>query len=545
MNYPMSQPRLPVPSMSKATNGHAAFDLPKVNILIVDDRDDKLLALEAVISTLNENIVKARSGKEALRHLLQTDFAVILLDVAMPGMDGFETAALIRKRPQSELTPIIFVTSLNAAENQIVEGYSLGAVDYILSPIIPDVLKTKVSVFVELYKKTDQIKRQAERIRQIEQAEHKRQLAEAVDRLEMETQRNRFFTLSIDLLGIADFTGHFLQLNPTWEKILGFTEAELKSKSGFDLVHPEDHGAMCEQMKALQKGSTVYFEGRYCCKSGSYRWLAWTAAPFLSEKLIYIFARDITDKKATEGEIKSLNSQLTKRVNELSEINGELESFNYSISHDLRAPLRAMQGFAHMLVQEYADVLDDTGKQFAQRIVNSSMYMDTLLHDLLDYSRLTRSQLEPAHITLEGVLSEIVAQHRKDINDRSAELQIARPLLPVYAHLPTLRQVLSNLITNSMKFVDSQKIPSIKVWTEKREGSVRIWVEDNGIGIAKEHQDRVFGLFERLHTREYPGTGVGLALVRKGVERMGGCVGLESEKGKGSRFWVELSECPN
>ncbi len=519
------------------------MDLPKVNILIVDDRDDKILALEAVISSLNENIIKARSGKDALRHLLQTEFAVILLDVAMPGMDGFETAALIRKRPQSELTPIIFVTSLNAAENQITQGYSLGAVDYILSPIVPEVLKTKVSVFVELYKKTEQIKRQSERIRQIEQIEHKRQLAEAVDRLEMETQRNRFFTLSIDLLGIADFNGRFLQLNPCWEKTLGYSEAELKSISGLELVHEEDHPAMCDKMRSLQEGSTVYSEARYRCKEGGYRWLAWTAAPFLSEKLIYIFARDITGKRAAEEEIKSLNLQLNQRVNELSEVNKELEAFNYSISHDLRAPLRAMQGFAHMLVQEYGGVLDETGRQFAQRIVNSSMYMDTLLHDLLDYSRLTRSQLEPATIALEGILSEIIAHHRKDIDDGKVQINIKRPLLPVNAHLPTLRQVLSNLITNAMKFVVPDNTPSISIWTENRDGAVRIWVEDNGIGIATEHQERIFGLFERLHSREYSGTGVGLALVRKGVERMGGRVGVESEKGSGSKFWVELSPC--
>ncbi|MFN7138852.1 MAG: ATP-binding protein, partial [Limisphaerales bacterium] len=525
----------------KAMNGHAPIELPKVNILIVDDREDKLLALEAVLSVLNENVVKAKSGKEALRHLLQMEFAVILLDVAMPGMDGFETAALIRKRPQTELTPIIFVTSMNAADNQITQGYSLGAVDYILSPIIPEVLKTKVSVFVELHKKTEQIKRQSDRIRQIEQAEHKRQLAEAVDRLEMETQRNRFFTLSIDLLGIADFSGRFLQLNPTWTKTLGFSEEELKIKSGLDLVHPEDHAEMCEKMRLLQQGSHVYFEGRYACKDGNYRWLAWTAASFVSEKLIYIFARDITDKKGAEQEIKSLNLQLSQRVNELSEVNKELEAFNYSISHDLRAPLRAMQGFAHMLVQEYGNVLDETGRQFAQRIVNSSMYMDTLLHDLLDYSRLTRSQLQPAQITLEGVLSEIIAHHRKDIEDRNVTIEIKRPLLSVHAHLPTVRQVLSNLLTNAMKFVDPKKTPHICIWTEQRNGTVRVWVEDNGIGIAQEHQERIFGLFERLHTREYAGTGVGLALVRKGVERMGGRSGVESEKGKGSRFWVELA----
>src|SRR2546427_7587695 len=126
----------------------------KANILLVDDRADKLLALEAILSSLGQNLVKARSGKEALRHLLQQEFAVILLDVSMPCMDGFETASLIRKRPSSEHTPIIFITSISNSELQVAKGYSLGAVDYILSPIVPEVLRSKVSVFVELHKQS-------------------------------------------------------------------------------------------------------------------------------------------------------------------------------------------------------------------------------------------------------------------------------------------------------------------------------------------------------------------------------------------------------
>ncbi len=513
----------------------------KVNILLVDDREDKLLALEAVLADLNENIIKARSGKEALRNLLHKDFAVILLDVAMPGMDGFETASLIRNRINSEHTPIIFVTSMNDRDNHIAQGYKLGAVDYILSPVVPEILRTKVGVFVDLYKKTEEVKRQGERLRQIEETEHKRKLADAVDRLDAETKRNRFFTLSIDLLAIADFNGYMLQLNPTWEKTLGFSEQELRTMSGLDLVHPDDHGAMCEKMKALKAGSTVYFEARYRRKDGEYRWLGWTAASFLAEKLIYIFARDITAQKNTAEEIRLLNDELKKRVNELIEINKELESFTYSISHDLRAPLRSMQSFAGVLLEEYGPNLGADGKKFAERIVQSSAYMDTLLHDLLDYSRLSRSQLDSGPIKLDLILEEILLQIRRDVEEKKAVVEIERPLLPICAHLGTVRQVLMNLISNSLKFVDSGNSPKIKIWTEMHDQCVRIFVRDNGIGIAAEHQERIFGLFERLHTREvYPGTGVGLALVRKGVERMGGRAGVESTGSNGSCFWVEL-----
>src|SRR5258705_9340856 len=256
----------------------------KVKILIVDDRPEKLLALEACLSSLGENIVRAQSGNEALKRLLQEEFAVILLDVSMPGMDGFETASLIRQRPKTQHIPIIFVTSISDSDKQMFKGYSLGAVDYILSPIVPDVLRTKVSVFVDLYKKAEQIRQQGEQLRQLQEAQHKRELAAVEDRLEAETKRNRFFTLALDLLAIADFEGRFLQINPVWERTLGFSEEELKAKTGLDFVHPQDRAAMAEQLDHLRNGDcTTYFEGRYRCKDGSFRWLGWTAAPFVSE----------------------------------------------------------------------------------------------------------------------------------------------------------------------------------------------------------------------------------------------------------------------
>ncbi len=539
MTPSQTPPHITLPPTYK--NGNGSHE-SKADILIVDDREDKLLALEAVVERLNQNIVKVRSGKEALRQLLQKDFAVILLDVSMPGMDGFETASLIRKRPQSEHTPIIFVTSASTSENQMSRGYSLGAVDYILSPIVPEILRTKVSVFVELYKKTEEIREQSDRLRQIEEAEHNRKLAETVDKLEAETKRNRFFTLALDMLAIGDFDGHLLQVNPTWEKVLGYTQEELIGLTPEKLVHPDDVPSMYERVRQLRKGLSVgYFEIRGKHKDGSYRWIGWTAAPFPSEKLIYIFGRDITARKQAEEEIRSLNQQLNRRVNQLTEINDELEAFNYSISHDLRAPLRSMQGFAHALCHEYGQHLDEDGKEFARRIVQSSMYMDTLLHDLLDYSRLSRGDLTPEPVMLEGLFNEILAATAKEVEERKATIQLCRPLACVEAHLPTLRQVLSNLISNALKFVVPGIQPLIKIWTEPRDNKVRIWVADNGIGIAAEYREKIFRLFERLHSvQEYPGTGVGLALVRKGVERMGGSVGLESEAGKGSRFWVEL-----
>jgi PAS domain S-box-containing protein len=518
----------------------------KANILLVDDRPDKLLALEAVLTSLDQNLVQARSGKDALRQLLKRDFAVILLDVSMPTMDGFETASLIRQRPSSEHTPIIFITSIGNSENHIARGYSLGAVDYLLTPIVPDVLRAKVSVFVELHRQTELIKRQGEQLRRLEESKHQREMAEVADRLERETRRNRFFTLALDMLGIADFEGRLLQLNASWEEVLGYTESELRSVSGMDLVHPEDRPAMQEQMQALRNGCrTAQLEGRYRHKDGSYRWLFWSAAPFPAENLIYIFARDITPRKQAEAKVAMLNQELEQRLVALTTINGELEAFNYSIAHDLRTPLRSMSGFAKALLEDESSNLTPLGLEYATRIARSANYMDNLLLDMLAYSRLAGADMVPEQFTLDEPVAELLGLVEKEIRDHKISVEVGSPLGTVFAHLPTFKQILTNLLSNSVKFVAPDRPAQIRILTTRTPGYIRLSVQDNGIGIAPEHHEKIFGLFQRLHDNQtYPGTGIGLALVRKGAERMGGRVGVESEVGKGSHFWVDLPAEP-
>ena len=235
-----------------------------VNVLLVDDRADKLIALESILADGDHRVVTARSGAEALRALLREEFAVILLDVSMPQLDGFQTARLIRGRDRSQNTPIIFMTALAELESGMSKGYSLGAVDYIQLPVDPDVLKAKVSVFVELYRKREEVRRQAELIRQRQEREHAQRLAEAENRLEVETARNRFFTLAPDMLGVAGFDGRLRQLNQSWEHTLGISAEELCARPSYEFVHPEDQAAMREQLRRLAEGAPrARFENRH------------------------------------------------------------------------------------------------------------------------------------------------------------------------------------------------------------------------------------------------------------------------------------------
>jgi signal transduction histidine kinase len=303
---------------------------------------------------------------------------------------------------------------------------------------------------------------------------------------------------------------------------------------------------MLEKMQQLRNGGEgEQFEGRYRHKNGSYRWLLWSAVPFPSERLIYIFARDITPRREAEAQVAMLNQQLEQRLDAVTAVNNELEAFNYSIAHDLRTPLRSMSGFAKALLEDESANLSPLGLEYAARIARSANYMDNLLLDMLAYSRLAGAEIVPEVFALEAPVSELLALIEKEVRDRKVTVIVQSPLGSVHAHLPTFKQILTNLLSNSIKFLAPDRAPQVKVFTTREQGFVRLWIEDNGIGIGAEHHEKIFGLFQRLHDNQtYPGTGIGLALVRKGAERMGGRVGVESELGQGSRFWVDLPSPP-
>ena len=238
-----------------------------------------------------------------------------------------------------------------------------------------------------------------------------------------------------------------------------------------------------------------------------------------------------------------LELKVAERTTQLEEINQELKAFTYSISHDLKAPLRAIQGFAIALQEDYDENLDELGREYTKRLAGSAQQMEQLIQDLLAYSRLSRTEIKMQSVDLVLLVDKTLEQLDSVINETQAQITVDEPLLNIFGNRTVLLQVVNNLLSNAIKFTNPDVKPKIRIWTENREKYVRLWIEDNGIGIEPHYQERIFRVFERLHGNEvYPGTGIGLAIVKKGMERLGGKFGVESEVNRGSRFWIELPQ---
>jgi PAS domain S-box-containing protein len=516
-----------------------------IEILLVDDAPDKLLALEAALSDLGQSVVKATSGPEALRLVLRREFAVILLDINMPGMDGFETASFIRQRKSSSHTPIIFVTSFSTGDIEVYRGYSLGAVDYLFTPVTPEVLRSKVSVFVELAKKNREIQRQAIELRRAEEERMQRQLDEANARIEWETRRNHFFRLSIELLAIANYDGVFTQTNPTWQKTLGYAEKELHGHRLQEFIHPDDLAATNETVGNILKANTsLYFENRFRMRSGDYRWLGWTIAPFAAEGLLYIFARDITERRERETEIQRLNADLEQRSLSLQILNQELESFSYSLAHDLRTPLRSISAYSEMLAAGEAGALSPEVIGMVRTINRNSGRMTQLMDDFLAFFRVARKDVKQEEIAMTAVAREAISSITVD-GKRVIEFHVGT--LPSAKGDPAMvLQIFVNLISNAVKFTSKCERAAVEVGVMPGRTPAVYYVKDNGVGFNMKYYSRLFGVFERLHRREeFDGTGIGLAIVQKIVQRHGGTVWAESAVDQGATFYFTLESGMN
>ncbi|MDB5353668.1 MAG: two-component hybrid sensor and regulator [Phycisphaerales bacterium] len=536
----------------------------KVNILLVDDRPDKLLALEAVLEDLGQNIVRAHSGREALRALLSQEFAVILLDVNMPGMDGLETASLIRQRKSSRQTPIIFITAF-ADEMHVSRGYSLGAVDYILAPVVPDVLRTKVAVFVDLDRKTRELRRQAEQQRQ--RAGQLQKLAAAA--IAVNSSRSLTGLLKVvadtarDIVGShqaitlfvpendepngarrTEAVGSFSEKYAAWRirplrldacantqvarspRATRMTEQELKRHPDWQIVRDLDVPPIRGMLAAPLTGNDSRPIG----------------VVYLSDKHEGDFTEDdeaILTQLAQTASI-AIENNLYAQEREANRIKDE---FLATLSHELRTPLNAILGWTQLLRMESPQGEVGHGLEIIER---NARAQTKLIEDLLDVSRITsgKLRLDVKQVPL-GKLIEAAAEAVRPLaHTKGVALEVTLAPTPdlVSGDADRLQQVIWNLLTNAVKFTD--RGGHVEVTLRRSESGVRVAVSDTGRGIAPEFLPHVFDRFRQgdsSSTRAHGGLGIGLTIVRHLAELHGGAVRAESAgAGCGSTFTVDL-----
>jgi PAS domain S-box-containing protein len=347
---------------------------------------------------------------------------------------------------------------------------------------------------------------------------------------------------SEDAIIAKDLNSTITAWNAAAERLFGYTANEAIGQSIRVVIPPDRQHEENEVLARLRRGETIkHFDTVRMAKNGRLLEVSLTVSPIKNASGEIVgaskIARDLTPLRLYATE---LEQKVGERTADLQAANARLEAFAFSVAHDLRAPLRGMHGIAQALLEDYGDRLDATGRDYARRIVDEATSMDVLTNDLLAYGRLSHVELAISPVDLGDVVEASVYAVRDDLQRSGAHVDIESGLPTVQGNRSVLIQVFSNLLSNAVKFGGRE--PHVRVWAETREARIaHIWVEDQGIGIAPEHQDRIFGVFERLHGVEtYPGTGIGLAIVKKGIERLGGRVGVESQEGHGSRFWVEL-----
>ncbi|HKZ68197.1 MAG TPA: PAS domain S-box protein [Chitinophagaceae bacterium] len=608
----------------------------KAVILIVDDKPANILALENLLAGKDRLLLNATSGEEALKISLNKNVDLMILDVQMPGMDGFEVAQILKSNKRTNNIPIIFATAENKERKFMMKGYDEGAVDYLFKPLDPEVVKAKVTVLLkiqlqkkELVEKNASLQKSALlinnsadiigivdavtfRIEEINNAlttilgyspeeikgtalsfflgtEDRALLqnlsGQAKDRLSFETRiyckdrsvkwlqwkvvvkdgkwfvnarditevkevekiRNYLATVvkqSNDAIYIHDHEGRIISWNEGAEKIYGYSEGEALKMKIWNIIPEYIENEMENVLSSILSGDKIEaLETQRITKHGKLIDVQFSASVIMDYgiglKSIAITERDITEQKIADEQIRQLNADLQANVLQLEITNKELESFSYSVSHDLRAPLRAMNGYSKILEDKYAHALDDEAKRLLGNIRGNAHKMGVLIDDLLAFSRLGRKEVQRSDINMEKIVETALMEIGKS-TQHDAAIKI-NPLLNANADYSLLRQVWINLISNAVKYSGKKEQPEIVIGSTDSEAEITYYIKDNGSGFDMKYADKLFGVFQRLHNPdEFEGTGVGLAVVHRIITKHGGRIWADAKVNEGATFYFAI-----
>ena len=515
-------------------------------ILIVDDKKENTFSLKTLLEIHHFRVDTAGSGEEALKKILKNAYFLIILDVQMPGMDGFEVAEAISGFSKAKDIPIIFLSAVNTDKKFITRGYQSGGIDYVAKPFDPDLLLLKVKTFYKLYsqrKELDDIQ-----VSLKEEIDYRKR---AEDRLQESYEELRSILESIPQIAFtASLTGQLEYVNQHW---LEFAS----DRHQFPETHADDIPAATTLQQAIDSGEKLTTEVRIKERqTGSFRYHQLTITPVRKDRRIVKWVGVFTDTHTQRMTNQLLETMVVERTTELQTANiqlaarnNELEQFAFVTSHDLNEPLRKIKVFVDLLRTRFlAD--NPEALSYIEKITRSSVRMSELIEDLTQYSKLDIADVSvPIH--LNEILEEILSDLELIIKEKNARIHIDP--LPALKGIPgQIRLVFQNLVSNALKFVQPGVPPviTIKATTVadlqadvETEGGkfTRITVTDNGIGFDEKYLPRIFAVFQRLHTKDkYDGSGIGLSIVKKIIEKHQGYVTARSVEGKGSSFIVFL-----
>ena len=536
-------------------------------ILLVDDRPENLLALEAILEPLGHDMVRANSGEEALRQVLVSDFAVILLDVQMPGINGFETAKLIKSRERSKYTPIIFLTAISKEDAFVFEGYSVGAVDYMFKPFHPDVLRSKVAVFVDLYLKTEQLKHQEQLLRESEKREI--ELRHMARLLESEARMAEIVGSAMEAIVTFDQEQHVTLFNAAAERMFGLpAEEAIGGPVSRLFATPHDAQALeriCDSARSAGKRDADPAEPPHSESMTGVRTsgeefpieASLSCLELPAERVYTVIARDVSERKKAEealrqqavalarstAELKAVNEELHLRQVELENAMSARSRFYASMSHELRTPINAILGYSSLLLDDIYGPLNPEQANGIERANKAAKHLLELVNDILDLSKIEagKIELEVQPVAFPSLVQELFVTVRPlaDEHGSALTLHTEGESCTVVTDPRRVRQILLNLLSNAIKFGEGKPID---VFSRAREGGgVEVEVTDRGPGIATEDQEKIFDEFVQLsQPNQHQGTGLGLPISRRLAHLLDGSLEVTSEQGSGSTFRLVL-----
>jgi PAS domain S-box-containing protein len=603
-------------------------------ILIVDDKPGNIRAMQSLLEHFDRKFYQASNGQEALKIALNNEVDLIILDVQMPDMDGYEVAEILRSNKRTKDIPIIFASAEKTEQHAVLKGFEEGAIDYLSKPLNPDVTKAKVGVLLKLQRQQKELMKKnasllksellinnsADIIGVIDAAtliiesvnraftiilgyshleingtpltlflsdEDRSRLQKlqhsSSERISFETQiyckdrstkwlgwhvvikddkwffnarditeikqvdkiRNHLATVvkqSSDAVYLHNSEGKIISWNNGAEKIYGYSEDEALKMKVWNIIplylHPEAENLF----NSILNGEKVLsLETKRVTKHGKFVDVLFSASAIAGtdadQKAIAITERDITLQKAASEQIRELNNSLQKNVMQLEETNKELEAFSYSVSHDLRAPLRALSGNARILEEDYSSILDDGAKRILDKIYNNVKKMDRLIEDLLAFAKVSKKEVRKYQVSMEEQVKQILTEISMQSN-----VSIKLGHLPdAFVDASLFNQIWVNLISNAIKYSAKKENAEVEIGSTQAGGETIYFVRDNGAGFDMNYADKLFRPFQRLHdSSEFEGTGIGLAIVNRIVTKHGGRIWAEAKPDEGACFYFAV-----